>query len=127
MGSGTGSGSHGQLFRPYWGSSAWHSRWVNEREKAPCIKDPDDELMSPDDMAVRIREVLARPWIGVCVPLALSLSSSKNKSISRIKKKRSLWFIRNKAGKYKSHKRTFKNRLSLFNSFKVVKPRHNMQ
>ena len=21
-----GSGSHGQLFRPYWGSSAWHSR-----------------------------------------------------------------------------------------------------
>ena len=43
-------------------------------EKAPCIKDPDDELMSPDDMAARMREVLARPWIGVCVPLALSLS-----------------------------------------------------
>ena len=48
-------------------------------EKAPCIKDPDDELMSPDDMAVPMREVLARPWIGVCVPrpLALSLSSWK--------------------------------------------------
>ena len=24
-----GSGSHGQLFRPYWGSSTWHSRRVN--------------------------------------------------------------------------------------------------
>ena len=71
----TGSGSHGQLFRPYWGSSAWHSRWVNEREKAPCIKDPDDELMIPDDMAVCMREVLARLWIGVCLPFALSLSS----------------------------------------------------
>ena len=74
-GSGTGSGSHGQLFRPFWGSSAWHSRWVNEREKVPCIKDPDDELMSPDDMAVCMREVLARLWIGVCLPFALSLSS----------------------------------------------------
>ena len=27
----------------------------------------------PRDMAVRMREVLARPWFGVCVPLALSL------------------------------------------------------
>ena len=35
-----GSGSHGQLFRPYWGSSAWHSRRVNERGKSRCIKDP---------------------------------------------------------------------------------------
>ena len=26
------------------------------------------------DMAVRMREVLARPWVGVCVPLALSLN-----------------------------------------------------
>ena len=25
----------------------------------------------PRDMAVRMREVMARPWIGVCVPLAL--------------------------------------------------------
>ena len=28
----------------------------------------------PGDMAVRMREVLARPWVGVCVPLALSWS-----------------------------------------------------
>ena len=28
----------------------------------------------PSYMAVRMREVLARPWVGVCVPLALSLS-----------------------------------------------------
>ena len=35
-----GSGSHGQLFRPYWGLSAWHSRPVNERGKSPSIKDP---------------------------------------------------------------------------------------
>ena len=27
----------------------------------------------PRDMAVRIREVLTRPWVGVCVTLALSL------------------------------------------------------
>ena len=27
----------------------------------------------PRDMAVRMREVLARPWVGVCVPLALGL------------------------------------------------------
>ena len=27
----------GQLFRPYWGSSAWHSRWVNEQGKSSCI------------------------------------------------------------------------------------------
>ena len=34
-----GSRSHGQLFRPYWGSSAWHSRRsVNGAN--PCIKDP---------------------------------------------------------------------------------------
>ena len=35
-----GSDSHRQLFRPYWGSSAWHSRRVHERGKSPCIKDP---------------------------------------------------------------------------------------
>ena len=34
-----GSGSHGQLFRPYWGSSAWHSRRSVSGEN-PCIKDP---------------------------------------------------------------------------------------
>ena len=27
----------GQLFRPYWGSSAWHSCWVNEQGKSSCI------------------------------------------------------------------------------------------
>ena len=31
-----GSGSHGQLFRPYWCSSAWHSRRVYEQAN-PCI------------------------------------------------------------------------------------------
>ena len=38
-----GSGSHGRLFRPYWGSSAWHSRRPMNGEN-PSIKDP---LMSP--------------------------------------------------------------------------------
>ena len=28
-----GSGSHRQLFRPYWGPPAWQNRWVNERGK----------------------------------------------------------------------------------------------
>ena len=28
----------------------------------------------PGDMVVRKREVLARPWVGVCMPLALNLS-----------------------------------------------------
>ena len=28
----------------------------------------------PGDMAMRMREVLARPWVGVYVPLALSWS-----------------------------------------------------
>ena len=28
-----GSGSHRQLFRPYWRPQAWHSHWVNERGK----------------------------------------------------------------------------------------------
>ena len=27
----------GQLFRPYWGSSARHIRWVNEQGKSSCI------------------------------------------------------------------------------------------
>jgi len=38
-----GSGSHGQLFRPYWGSSAWYSRRSMNREN-PSMKDP---LVSP--------------------------------------------------------------------------------
>ena len=33
------SGIHGQLFRPCWGSSAWHSRRVNEQGK-PAYKRP---------------------------------------------------------------------------------------
>ena len=28
----------------------------------------------PGDKSMRTREVLARPWVGVCMPLALSLS-----------------------------------------------------
>ena len=28
----------------------------------------------PGDMAVFVREVLAKPWVGVCAPLALSWS-----------------------------------------------------
>ena len=31
-----GSGSHGQLSRPNWGSSAWHSRWSVNGEN-PCF------------------------------------------------------------------------------------------
>ena len=30
----------------------------------------------PGDMAVGMREVLARPWVGVCVPVSLRLSIS---------------------------------------------------
>ena len=33
-----GIGSHGQLFRPYWSSSAWHSRRVNEGGKTRASK-----------------------------------------------------------------------------------------
>ena len=29
----------------------------------------------PRDMAVRMREVMARPWVGVCVPLAFTGNS----------------------------------------------------
>ena len=28
----------------------------------------------PDDKAMRMHEVLTRPWVGVCVPLALNLT-----------------------------------------------------
>jgi len=34
-----GGGSHGQQFRPYWGSSEWHRRRSLTGEN-PCIKDP---------------------------------------------------------------------------------------
>ena len=33
-----GSGSHRQLFRPYWGPPAWHSHWVKERVKPASQK-----------------------------------------------------------------------------------------
>ena len=56
-------GSHGQLSRLYWGLSAWRSRRVHERAN-PYLK--DSLLLMP--------EVLARPWVCVCVPLALRLS-----------------------------------------------------
>ena len=32
------SGSHRQLFRPYWGPPAWHSHWVNEQGKPASQK-----------------------------------------------------------------------------------------
>ena len=35
----------------------------------------------PVDMAVRMREVLARPWVGVCVPLALKYGKTGNKNV----------------------------------------------
>ena len=35
-----GSGSHGQLFRPFWGSSAWHNRRINEGGKKPAYQRP---------------------------------------------------------------------------------------
>ena len=38
----SGSGSHGQLFRPSSGSSAWHSRRANEQWKSSCIKHRSD-------------------------------------------------------------------------------------
>ena len=44
-----GSGSHGRLFRPYWGSSAWHSRRPMNGEN-PSIKEP---LMSPPPLTFR--------------------------------------------------------------------------
>ena len=61
-----GSGSHGQLFRPYWGSSAWHSRRANERGNTPCMKDPSLP-----------RRVQSTPWskqvvaVGTCASVQL--------------------------------------------------------
>ena len=40
------SGSHGRLFRPYWGSSAWHNRRSMEGGK-PVYKRPFDEPPPP--------------------------------------------------------------------------------
>ena len=61
-----GSGSHGELFRPYWGSSAWHSRRAKERGKTPCMKDPSLP-----------RRVQSTPWskqvvaVGTCASMQL--------------------------------------------------------
>ena len=60
------SGSHGELFRPYWGSSAWHSRRAKERGKTPCMKDPSLP-----------RRVQSTPWskqvvaVGTCASMQL--------------------------------------------------------
>ena len=47
--------------------------WGGEKRDDPksgCVAD----CHCPGDMAVRMCQVLARPWVGVCVPLALSLN-----------------------------------------------------
>ena len=75
-----GSDTHGQRFRPYRGSSALHNRRTSVRTKscwwAPIRAKQLAMAACPGDTAVRIREVLARPWVGECVPLTLSLSLS---------------------------------------------------
>ena len=92
-----GISSQGQLFPPYWRSSAWLCPYrgptampmlmnPNKGETAVHSCDGYAILISPNmgetavhgchcrgDMAVRMHQVLARSWVGVCVPLALSL------------------------------------------------------
>ena len=73
------SGSHGQLFLPHWGSSAWHSRRVNERGKSPCIKDPLLYCASTplsDSSTQHVWELLA----GNC---GYAMLMSPNKGLSR--------------------------------------------
>ena len=41
----TQAGSHGQWFRPYWGSTAWHGHWSVTRET--CAKRPFPAEVSP--------------------------------------------------------------------------------
>ena len=43
---------------------------MRDDPKSGCVAD----CHCPGDMAVRMCQVLARPWVGVCVPLALSLN-----------------------------------------------------
>ena len=38
----------------------------------------------PIDMAVRVHEVLARPWVGVCVSLALKYGKTGNKNVQLV-------------------------------------------
>ena len=56
-----GSGSHGQLFRPYRSSSAWQSPRVNGRGKNPRIKDFLVNFLIPPPYACRGRTVLRFP------------------------------------------------------------------
>ena len=53
-----GSGSYGQ--------SVHRLPWLIGAHRHGCL--------CPGDMVVRMREILARLWVGVCMPLALSLS-----------------------------------------------------
>ena len=55
-----GSGSHKQLFRPYWGSSAWHSHRSVTGQK-PCIKEtvPSETSPLPASSTQHIWELLA--------------------------------------------------------------------
>ena len=99
-----GSGSHGQRFRLCWHTdqgNPWSAFPVHGVGELPygsqlttptCVvwswrlKECYAILMStklsgchcPGDMAVRMREVLSRPWVGACVPLALGLSCFAN-------------------------------------------------
>ena len=63
------------MFQPCYASSAWHSRRAEIGLKVLCsppftaeagVNDPfKRRLHCPGDMAVRMRKVLARPWVVV--------------------------------------------------------------
>ena len=83
----TQAGSHGQWFRPYWGSTAWHGHWSVTRET--CAKRPFPAEVSPlSASSTQHSHVGAVGWdphssstttcagkadhgFGVCVPLTL--------------------------------------------------------
>ena len=88
-----GSGSYRQLFRNYWRSPAWQSRWVTERGKPASQKSFTAEMSAKQCIKcqLHITHLGAVCWepqssfpttcagkadhgFGVCVPLALSLS-----------------------------------------------------
>jgi len=54
------SGSHGQLFRPHF--------ILVPKARRFLVTWSGNDAHQHGDMAVRMREVLARPWVGVCVP-----------------------------------------------------------
>ena len=62
--------AHGKLIRSYPDLSA------NKGETAVHGYHCPGEVLA-------MREVLARPWVGICVPLALSLSSFENKPLQK--------------------------------------------